>query len=82
MGFLAAMEWGMELVDGYAINVWNCRAMLSRWEGHRLVAATNWEEIEDDAVQAVESLGGAVNMSGIYPCPVELAMKGVWEEQR
>jgi hypothetical protein len=82
MGFLDAMEWGMEVVDGYAINVWSCRAALSRWQGNRLVAAANWEELEQEACDVLEKLGGAVNISGIYPCSVELALKGVWEEEQ
>jgi hypothetical protein len=60
------------------ISVWNCRAQVARrvdlgpneWTYE---SAANWEELELDAILAVEDLGGAVNISGLYPCPVGLA---------
>ncbi|NPV08058.1 MAG: hypothetical protein HPY83_08860 [Anaerolineae bacterium] len=67
-------------LPGYVINVWNCRAAVGRWEGNVLKEALNWEELEEEAIEAIEELGGAVNMSSLYPCPAELAERGVWDE--
>jgi len=77
---LASVEWGTGIAAGYAIDVWNCRATVSRWQDGVLVEAANWRALEDEAVQAVARVGGAVNMSGQYPCPVELADKARWDE--
>jgi hypothetical protein len=60
------------------ISVWNCRAAVSRYETARGGAltfslASNWETLEDDAIKAVEAHGGAINLSGHYSCPAELA---------
>jgi len=72
-------------MTGYTISVWNCRAAVSRIVNHgngtwSYVEADNWEELEDDAIEAVEDFGGAINVSGQYPCPSELAERGVWSE--
>ncbi len=80
MDFLASLEWGLEVAAGYVINVWNCRAAVSRYQGNRLVSADNWEELEEEATEALEALGGAINWSGQYPCPLELAKRGKWDE--
>jgi len=79
MDFLGTLLWGVEVASGYAIDVWNCRARLSRWQGDTLLEAENWRELEDEAIEAIEAFGGAVNLSGLYPCPAELAEKGVWQ---
>jgi hypothetical protein len=59
------------------ISVWNCRASVCRLV--RLDAGywtyefcQNWEELEDRAIREVEAQGGAVNISGLYPCPADL----------
>ncbi len=69
--------------EDYYISVWNCRAMVSRRVDHgdgtwSYVQADNWEDLEDDAIEAVEAFGGAINSSGLYACPAELAERGVW----
>ncbi len=80
MDFPASIHWGPKAASGYAINVCNRHAAVSRWEEGCLVAASNWRALEDEAAQVVEALGGAINMSGQYPCPVELADKARWDE--
>jgi len=40
--------------------------------------AANWEALEDDAHAAVETQGGAFNLSGHYLCPPELAERAAW----
>jgi hypothetical protein len=69
----------------YAISVWNCRAAVCRradlapgtWTYQE---ATNWEDLEEEAIALVEAAGGAVNMSGLYPCPLNLAEKAIFQE--
>jgi len=56
------------------------RFVLRRYQGNRLVSADNWEELEEEATEALEALGGAINWSGQYPCPLELAKRGKWDE--
>ena len=68
------------------INVWNCRAVVARYEsaegGVTWASAKNAEDLEDEAVEAVEAQGGAVNMSGHYACPLELAAKASFDEEK
>jgi hypothetical protein len=56
------------------------RATVSRYEvvlGDMLTIclASNWKALEGDAIEAVEAHGGAVNLSGHYPCPATLARR-------
>lgn len=70
-------------IQGWVINVWNCRAQVGLWlprEG-KFIPAQNWEELEAEAIEAVEGLGGARNLSGIYICPASLAEKAVVDEE-
>ena len=68
---------------GVAINAANCYAYVSRWQrvgaGFQLVPASNWEELQEQAEQEIERLGGHVTMSAIYPCSPELAAAATWE---
>lgn len=62
------------------ISVWNCRAVVSRrvdLPGNRWTyeAASNWEDLEDAAIDEVETQGGAINISGHYRCSSTLADK-------
>jgi len=74
------MKGGMPMV----ISVWNCRATVSRrvdldggaWTYE---SASNWEELENEAIDAVENQGGAVNISSIYPCPIALGDKAKFD---
>ena len=65
------------------ISVANLRATVSRQhprgDGYDLEAAANWEDLEDEAVQAVLQAGGGINLSGLYPCPPELAERATWK---
>ena len=65
------------------ISVANTRATVSRQHprgnGFDLEAAANWEDLEDEAVQAVLLSGGGINLSGLYPCPPELAERATWK---
>ena len=64
------------------ISVANTRATVSRQHprggGFQVEAAANWEDLEDEAVQAVLQAGGGVNLSGLYPCPPDLAERARW----
>ena len=64
------------------ISVANMRSVVSRQHprgsGFDLEAAANWEDLEDEAVQAVLQAGGGVNLSGLYPCPPDLAQRARW----
>lgn len=67
------------------INVWNVRAAVSRRRDEPGGAwsyepAQNWEALEADATEAVEGAGGWITMSGLYPCPPDLAARAVWGE--
>ena len=65
------------------ISVANTRATVSRQHprgnGFDLEPAANWEDLEDEAVQAVLQAGGGINLSGLYPCPPELAERATWK---
>ena len=65
------------------ISVANLRATVSRQHprgnGYDLEAAANWEDLEDEAVQAVLLSGGGINLSGLYPCPPDLAERARWK---
>jgi len=68
----------------YVIDVANGRAIVSQKVdgGFGLLeysAAVNWQELEERAAAAVEADGGAINISGQYPCPAELAEAAVWD---
>ena len=65
------------------ISVANTRATVSRQHprgnGFDLEPAANWEGLEDEAVQAVLQAGGGINLSGLYPCPPDLAERARWK---
>jgi hypothetical protein len=70
--------------QGPVISVANGRAILGRWQpdqagGATLQPARNWQELEPNAAAAVEDAGGAQNLSGLYPCPAELAGRAIWQ---
>lgn len=69
----------------YVVSVWNCRAAVCRRRDRAdgswtYEPATNWEDLEPEALEVVEAQGGAVNLSGLYPCPLDLAERGEWPE--
>lgn len=71
-------------MERYVINVWNGRAGVARYEAVGEYAwtyrvASNWEALEDEAMEAVYAQGGAANLSGLYFCPASLASKAYWE---
>ena len=49
--------------------------------GLTFVPAKNWEELEPEAIEAVEEQGGAVNLSGFYICPASLVEKAVLDDE-
>jgi len=60
-------------MSSYVIRVWDCRAVVSRRVDAGPNAWTyepvaNWQDLEAEAIEAVEAQGGAVNMSANYPC--------------
>lgn len=40
----------------------------------------NWQQLEALASEAVEAAGGGVTLSGLYPCPRDLATLALWAE--
>jgi len=62
--------------------VWNCRAAVSQYVrndgGISVQEASNWQDLEDQAEQEVYDQGGAVNLSGHYPCSRNLASKATF----
>lgn len=64
------------------IDVWDCKARVARYEqtedGIAWYYATNWEDLEAAAAEAVDAAGGWLTMSGHYPCPEELAERATW----
>lgn len=63
------------------IHVANGRAQVARTEGGRTVPATNWETLEDEAIDEIARQGGSPTRSGIYKCPAKLAGKATFEEK-
>ncbi len=68
-----------------SIRVWNCRAAVCRWapsgaNSQRCEMASNWEQLEKQALQALECQGGAMNLSGLYFCPPQLAEQAEFGE--
>lgn len=66
------------------ISVWNCRASVVRRVNHGTNCwgyqdASNWEELEEQAIEEVEEFGGAINISGIYPCSLHLFERAKFE---
>lgn len=41
--------------------------------------ATNWRELEEFAIEAVEAQRGRIMNSGIYLCPSDLAEQEIWK---
>lgn len=67
----------------HVIDVRNGRAIVARRERDGALSylpATNWQELEAEAAESVAQQGGALNMSGQYQCPPELAERGAWDD--
>lgn len=64
------------------INVSNQRATVAQYVGVcggvKMEPAQNWQELEPEALAAVEATQASVAMSGYYPCPPELAQRAVF----
>lgn len=67
------------------VDVWNMRATVAQFYalpdgsiGRRY--AINGEDLAEDAAQAVNDQGGALNVSGLYHCPPELAARAQWDD--
>jgi len=72
----------------YGISVYNCRAAVVR-RGREVrngsyyyyyEPASNWEELEEDAIEVVEAQGGALNWSGLYYCTSDLVQRARWPQ--
>ena len=64
----------------YLIDVRDLRAFVTRRSDRgAFVPASNAEDLEQDAIAAIEAQGGAHNISGQYSCPPELAARGIWQ---
>jgi transcriptional regulator with XRE-family HTH domain len=80
---LTSLEHSALVDASITISVQDCRAAVSRrvdgpGGSYTYERAANWVELEDDAIVAIQEAGGAVNISGHYRCPVELARRAVW----
>jgi hypothetical protein len=63
----------------YVIYVANMRALVARFGARRkLHVAANWQELEQEAAQAIAAQGGGINISGLYQCPRALAERALW----
>ena len=67
------------------IDVWNCRAVVSRYEAHpsggiTWAPAANADDLAEAAADAVEAAGGWLTASGHYPCPDDLAERAVFDD--
>jgi hypothetical protein len=66
------------------ISVRDMRALVCRYTGTPeaigMEAAENWQELTEAAAEAVEAQGGAMNSSGHYVCPEELAERARFED--
>jgi hypothetical protein len=66
------------------ISVRDMRALVCRYTGTpeqiSMEAAANWQELTEAAAEAVEAQGGAMNISGHYVCPEELAARARFED--
>jgi len=72
-------------IPKYGIHVYNCRAVVVRrvelYAGSfQYEPAANWEELEEDAIEAVEAQGGALNWSGLYYCPSRIIQRAEWPQ--
>ena len=68
----------------FVISVRDCRATVSKRVDYAdgtwaYEPARNWQDLEQDAIEAVETQGGAVNMSALYECPLWLVEKADFE---
>ena len=66
------------------IDVRNCWVVVSRWVrtggGFQLEPARNWEALQAQATDEIVAIGGASNLSAIYPCSPALVALAQWPE--
>jgi hypothetical protein len=66
------------------ISVRDMRALVCRYTGTPeqigMQSAANWQELQEGAQEAVEAQGGAMNASGHYACPEDLAARARFED--
>jgi hypothetical protein len=66
------------------ISVRDMRALVCRYTGSPaqigMQEAANWQELQEEALAAVAAQGGAMNISGHYVCPEELAARARFED--
>lgn len=71
--------------EGIVIDVRDMTAHVARWVrvsgGFQLQPADNVADLYDAAALEVAAAGGALGMSGIYPCSPELAARAMWKVQ-
>lgn len=69
--------WGGDRIsqrlNAVYIDVANCRARVARTVDGKPALASNWEDLEDEALAEVERAGGAINRSALYECSKGLA---------
>ncbi len=68
------------------IRVWDRHAAVSRYvwstpDDVTIEHAINWEELEPQAIEAVQAQGGTVNQDLTYPCPPDLVAQAWWPEE-
>lgn len=68
----------------YGISVWNCQIVgIINRKNHAVVKSEFTEEEEKLLAECIESSGGAINLSGIYPITVDLLEKlGIGTENK
>lgn len=69
-------------VPPYMILVADCQALVAKRHpdglGWQYVPADNWPALTEQARAEIERQGGALNLSGLYRCPPDLAALGAW----
>jgi hypothetical protein len=68
------------------ISVWNCRTVVSCYiklkeNEYTVEPASNWQVLEAQALEEVESQGGAFTMSGHYACSSVLADQAQFSDE-
>lgn len=52
--------------------------LVPQGEGFRLQPASNWQDLQGEALLYVQQVGGYLETAGLYPCPHHLAQRAVW----
>jgi hypothetical protein len=76
------MEIGKVIISVRDMRALVCRytAVPDKPNAIGMEAAENWQELTEAAAEAVDAQGGAMNISGHYVCPEDLAERARFED--